>query len=519
MLAVVCGNLLFPLLTLLKKSVEYDPIYKGLVETLSNPRTQVALLNSLVTSLIAASISVICALFFSYVVTFKLKGIAKKICSFLAIVPMLIPSITHGIIIVYLFGKVGMFTRMIGIQLPIYGQLGIVMGSFFYSFPIAFLVLSQAFENLDGRLFENAEILGVSPLRRFVDIIFPVMKYAIFSAFAVCFAMVFTDYGIPLSVGGTYPILPILFYENVIGRLDFSRGAIYSMLILLPAAMVYLLEILYFSKKQLGATHNHAKVDSGKFHVIQKILFLIVILMIVIPMIMSILVPFFANWPYDKSLTFAHFAKMIQAGELAKVTRNSVIMALATSMIGTVLTSVAGYVYVRTQGHGILRKITHGLYMLTLAIPGLALGLAYAIFFKGTPIYNTLFIMVIVNVFHFFGSPYMMVLSHFKLLNTSLEEICKTLGGNIFHIIIDVIIPNSKKMLLDVFVYLFTNTMITISAISLLYNSQTITLSMKITALNNQGLRESALAVSLVILIINLIFRIIQSFRFEKKFF
>lgn len=516
LLAMVCMSLVFPLLSLFGKSIEYEPFYKGIVETLGHSRTQSALLNSLVTSLIAAIIATVCALFFSYIVTFKLNGIVKKAFSFLAIIPMLVPSITHGIIIVYLFGKVGMVTSMTGVQLPIYGQLGIIMGSFFYSFPIAFLILSQAFANLDGRLFENAAILGVSPLRRFFDIVFPIMKYAIFSAFAVCFAMVFTDYGIPLSVGGTYPILPILFYENVIGRLDFSRGAIYSILILLPAALVYLLEILYFSRKQIGSSRDYAKVNSGKFNILQKFVFLLFIMIILVPLIMTVLVPFFANWPYDKSLTFSHFAKMIQAGELAKLARNSVVMALGTSFIGTVFTFVAGYVYVRTKGHGLLKKITHGLYMLTLAIPGLALGLAYALFFKGTPIYNTLFIMILVNVLHFFGSPYMMVLSHFKLLNASLEEICKTLGGNMFNIIVDIIIPNSKRMMLDVFVYLFTNTMVTISAISLLYNSRTITLSMKITALNNQGLRESALAVSLVILVINIVFRIIQSIRFRK---
>ena len=517
-LFIIVGiNFLLPLLSLLGRSVEYEPFYKGFVEILGQSRTQIAFLNSLKTSLLASLLSITCALFFSYIVTFHTKGIVKKAFSFLAIIPMLVPSITHGIIIVYLFGKVGMITRIIGVQLPIYGQLGIIIGSFFYSFPIAFLILSQAFTNLDGRLFENATILGVSPFRRFFDIVLPIMKYAIFSAFAVCFTMIFTDYGIPLSVGGTYPILPILFYESVIGKLDFARGAIYSILILVPAAIVYFLEVLYFNKKQIGSSRDHKSVNLGKFNIIQKLTFIIFTIIILVPVTMTVLVPFFTNWPYDKSLTFAHFSKMIQTGELVKLIRNSVIMALGTSIIGTILTSLAGYVYIRTKDYGLLKKVTHGLYMLTLAIPGLALGLAYAMFFKGTFIYNTLFIMVLVNVFHFFGSPYMMVLSHFKLLNSSLEEICKTLGGNIFNIIFDVIIPNSKRMLVDVFVYLFINTMITISAISLLYNSQTITLSMKITSLNNQGMRESALAVSLVILIINIVFRVIQSFKFDKS--
>jgi iron(III) transport system permease protein len=116
---------------------------------------------------------------------------------------------------------------------------------------------------------------------------------------------------------------------------------------------------------------------------------------------------------------------------------------------------------------------------------------------------------------HFFGSPYMMVNSHFKLLNPNLEAICLSLGGNWFHIMFDVIIPNSKKMLLDVFVYFFTNTMITISAVSMLYTSKTMTLALQITAYNDQGTWESAIAVSLVILLINMMARLAQNARLK----
>ncbi|MCL2121578.1 MAG: ABC transporter permease subunit, partial [Clostridiales bacterium] len=112
-------------------------------------------------------------------------------------------------------------------------------------------------------------------------------------------------------------------------------------------------------------------------------------------------------------------------------------------------------------------------------------------------------ILVIANIVHFFGSPYMMVISHFKLLNPKLEDICRSMGGNWFHIIKDVLIPNSLKVLLDVFVYFFTNSMITISAVAMLFTSSTMLLSVQITTFNDQGAWESALAVSLVIFAIN----------------
>ena len=189
---------------------------------------------------------------------------------------------------------------------------------------------------------------------------------------------------------------------------------------------------------------------------------------------------------------------------------------LLTGLVGTILVLTASYVYVRNKG-GLqpMKKVTHGLYMTSLAIPGLALGLAFALFFKGTALYNTMAILVIVNVVHFFGSPYMMAISHFKLLNPNLESICKTLGGNWFNVIFDVILPNSKQVLTDVFIYFFTNSMVTISAVSLLYTSKSMTLALQITTYNDQGHWESAVAVSLVILLINTAMKLWQNYRLE----
>ena len=518
LILIVCTNLIVPMLTLLGKSVDFSPFYAGFAEVLGSSITKQALRNSCLVTVVASLLAVCMAFFFAYVVELKVTAKRRPLFRFLAILPMLVPSITHGLVIVYLFGKMGIVTRLTGIQLPIYGPLGIIMGSFFYAFPLAFLVLSQALINLDGRLFETAAMLGVRPLRRFFDITLPIMKYALFSAFAVCCTMIFTDYGIPLSVGGTYSIIPLLFYKNVIGMLDFAKGAIYSTMILIPAVIVYLLDILYFSKKQVSSTRNVVPVRSGRFHPVQKLFFAVLLVMLVVPIALILITPFIQSWPYDMTLTFSHFARIITVGKLGSLILNSVLIALMTGVLGTLLSLAAGYMYVRVASvPSGLKKLAHALYITSLAIPGLALGLAFAMFFRGTPIYNTIWILVIVNVMHFFGSPYMMAISHFKLLNPNLEAVCYTLGGSSLRVLLDVIIPNSRRMLLDVFVYFFTNTMVTISAVSLLYNARLTTLALQITAYSDQGMWESAVAISLVILLINTAMKAWQSFRLNKR--
>ena len=512
LLGFVLFNLVLPMLALLQKAVDFKPSYAGFVRELTNNTTQQAILNSMWVTFIASAAAVVFAFFFAYVIQFKLEKRQQKFFRFFAILPMLLPSITYGIVIIFLFGKAGIFTRLLGFQLPIYGPLGIIMGSFFYAFPTAFLLLSQAFANIDARHLEAAITIGAKPFPRFRDIVLPIVKYAVFSSFAVCFTMIFTDYGISISVGGNFPTIPLLFYRRVIGLMDFSRGAIFSAFILVPAITVYLLDIMYFSRKQANSSQNIRPVPISRMNGFQKAGFGFIIIVISVPLIVVCVAPFIKGWPYDPTFTFDHFRHMLRGGKLGQLIWNSVSISFMSGLLGMALAFTAGYIYVRSKNAcGVLKKLTHGLYMISLAIPGLALGLGFALFFKGGPIYNTAVILVFVNVIHFIGSPYMMVVSHFKLLNPKLEDICRSLGGKWYHIVKDVIIPNSRRVLLDVFVYIFTNSMITISAVSMLFSSKTMLLSLQITNYNNQGARESAIAVSLLIFIINAALKLWQS--------
>jgi iron(III) transport system permease protein len=505
LLGLIAINLVLPMLSLLEKAFDYSPAYEGFVNEFTNVRTRTAIFNSVWVSAVAAFAAVALAFFFAFIVQFKMRERARRFFRFFAIMPMLVPSITYGIVIIYLFGRQGIFTRLLDFQLPIYGPLGIIMGSFFYAFPIAFLLLSQAFSNIDNRCLEAAITLGGRSFARFKDIVLPITKYAVFSAFAVCFTVIMTDYGIALSVGThSFETLSVLFYRQVVGASNFSRGAIFGTFILVPAIAIFLLDIFYFSKKQLSSSHNIRPVPKSKIHPLQIGGFIVIVLVIVIPLIVICIAPFVKGWPFNPEFTLDHFTGMFENARLRQMMWNSVYIAFLSGIIGMVIAFTAGYLYVRAKSSfGVMRKVMHVLYLVTLAIPGLAMGLGFVLFFIGTPIYNTIAILVIVNIVHFIGSPYMMVVSHFKLLNPNLEDICKSLGGKWYHNIKDVIIPNSKRVLLDSFVYLFTNSMITISAVSMLVSARTSLLSLQITAYNSQGDRESAIAVSLLIFAVN----------------
>ena len=61
------------------------------------------------------------------------------------------------------------------------------------------------------------------------------MKKPLLSSIFAVFTLVFTDYGVPLAVGGKFITLPVFLYKEVIGLLDFSRGTMIGLFLLIPA--------------------------------------------------------------------------------------------------------------------------------------------------------------------------------------------------------------------------------------------------------------------------------------------
>lgn len=129
-----------------------------------------------------------------------------------------------------------------------------------------------------------------------------------------------------------------------------------------------------------------------------------------------------------------------------------------------------------------------------MAIPGIVLGLAYMMFFKGSIIYGTIGILIMVNLVHFFASPYLMAYNALNKLNASLEAVGQTLGIPRRRMILDVFIPQTSGTIVEMTSYFFVNCMVTISAAALLANVSHMPLALLISDFDTQMLVECAAA-------------------------
>jgi iron(III) transport system permease protein len=151
-----------------------------------------------------------------------------------------------------------------------------------------------------------------------------------------------------------------------------------------------------------------------------------------------------------------------------------------------------------------ISKILHLLAMATGAVPGVVLGLSYVLFFKGTPLYGTIAILVMVNTVHFFASPYLMMQTSFSKVNPNLGAVASTLGIGKTRLLMEILLPQCGRTVREMFAYFFVNSMMTISAVSFLFNTDNKPIALMINQFEAQAQMEAAAVVSLLILAVNM---------------
>lgn len=459
-----------------------------------------------INSVLLALSATICSVTLAYTMSLAIlrtKIKHKNVISAIFTLPMLIPSISHGMGLIILLGSNGILTNFFNLSSNIYGFVGVLLGSILYSFPVAFLMISDIFKYEDYAPYEAAEVFGVPKINQFISITVPYLRKPMISVLFAVFTLVITDYGVPLMVGGNFQTLPVLMYQEVIGLLDFGKGSVIGLILLMPALIAFVVDLLNKDKASTSYVNSVRKIRPNKFRdIISKSLCLVICSVILLPIVSFCVISVVKKYPTNLSFSIDNILKSFEMNA-GRFLVNSIVIALFVSIIGTAFSYITAYISSRTSGK--ISKILHLFSITSMAVPGIVLGLSYALVFKGSFIYGTIFILILVNIIHFFSSPYIMAYNSFNKLNPNLEDVGSTLGINRLHILLDVIIPQTKDTILEMISYFFVNCMMTISAVSFLYTTSTMPLSLMITQFEAQMLLESSAFISIIILFINLL--------------
>ncbi len=523
LVAVFAIFLAVPAIRLLLKSFLGEDGLTGAyyLDVFSGKGFTTALGNSFAVSIVSALVAVGIAFVMAYIIHYtRLPRGFKRFVQAVATLPMFLPTITYGFAIIYSFGKQGLITRLLGHQFfDIYGFGGLLVGYVIYTVPVAFLLIHNTMGYVDKKTLVVSKAMGDGTLSTFWIAILRPLLGTLAGAFIQAFFLCFTDFGIPASVGGDYEVIATVLYNEMLGGVpDFNRGAVISVVMLLPSIVSILLlrfleryNIRYDRISDADLRRNPGRDTAwGLSGTVLAILILCMFVVIFV-------VPLVERWPYQTGFTLEHFQEVFSDNELQTVYLNSLGMALATALFGTLAAYGAALITARSKLPGWCKQVIDAIALVTNTIPGMVLGLAFLFVFSGTSLQNTFPLMILCNIVHYFSTPYLMMKNSLSKMNAGWETTAMLMGDSWPKTILRVVTPNAAASLIETFSYYFINSMVTISALIFLAGARTMVLTTKIKQLQYINEYDQVFVLSLLILATNLVAKAVFTWLAKKS--
>ena len=142
-------------------------------------------------------------------------------------------------------------------------------------------------------------------------------------------------------------------------------------------------------------------------------------------------VPMVEDWPYKTGFSLEHVQTVFADSELLTVYRSSLFLALATALLGTLAAYGGALITARSTLARGYKRTVESIALVTNAIPGMVLGVAYLFLFSGTGLQNTLLLMILCNVVHYFSTPYLMMKNSLSKMNAGVGDHRDAHGGQL----------------------------------------------------------------------------------------
>ena len=508
LLAFLAAPLLAILMQALQGREEQFVWFDNFISYAQTPALLGSVWNSLWVSSLVTLIVLPLAFGFAYALTRSCMPF-KPLFRGITLIPLLAPSLLSAISLIYWFGNQGVLKSwMQGLGFDqIYGAPGIVLAECLSVFPHTLMILVTALSLSDARLYEAADAMGTTALRKFFTITLPGAKYGLISAALVTFTLVMTDFGIPKVIGGNFNVLATDVFKLVIGQQDFSRGAVVAILLLAPAVLSFAVDN-YVSRRQTAMLTAravpYAPQPSPGYDRLMTLYCMVIAALMLAMLGMAVFASFASFWPYNLSPSLRHYAMGLLDAEVGEAFFNSLKMAAGTAVFGTLLVFCGAYLLEKTKGMDGLRSLVRLLAVLPMAVPGLVLGLGY-IFFFNDPVnplgglYHTLTLLTLCTIVHFYTTGHLTAVTALKSLDNEFEAVSASLKVPFYKTFWRVTLPLCAPALIDMSRYFFINAMTTISAVVFLYSPETKVASIAILNLDEAGEIGAAAAMAVLI--------------------
>jgi len=444
---------------------------------------------ALMTALASTLLGLCCAL-----IATRSGFIFKKQLRLLTILPIITPPFVIGLALLLLFGRSGIvssfFQYSFDIELGrwLYGFWGIWIAQILSFTPIAFLVLVGVVEGISPSLEEASQTLKAGRWGTFRKVTLPLMAPGLANAFLLNFIESMADFGNPLVLGGSYNVLSTdIFYAVVGAQNDPARAAVLSIVLLLFALGIFLLQRLWLAGKNY--TTVTGKGDSGIHAALPRRIYW-PCCAIVLPWVgftiilygMIIYGGFVEVWGLDHSFTLSHYwrafsvtfheGSLVWSGAAWKSFWTTMEISLISAPLTAAVGLLAAWLIVRQRFWG--KNAFEFCLMLSFAIPGTVIGVSYITAFNMQPLEMTGSALILVACFVFRNMPVGVRggIAAMSQLDKSLDEASLTLRANSARTAFKIVLPLLKPAITSALVYSFVRAVTSISAVIFLVSAQ-----------------------------------------------
>jgi thiamine transport system permease protein len=181
----------------------------------------------------------------------------------LVTVPFVLPTVVVAGAFTELFGRFGLDDGAIRLRHTVWA---ILLAHVFFNYAVVVRTVGSFWSGLDGRLEEQARVLGAGRARTFREVTLPQLRPAIAAASAIVFLFSFTSFGVVLVLGGPrQATIETEIYRHAVIRTDFTSAAALAVVQLIAVlALVVLATRLERNRPPTRSTPRRTTVPSAR---------------------------------------------------------------------------------------------------------------------------------------------------------------------------------------------------------------------------------------------------------------
>ncbi|PAF08162.1 sulfate ABC transporter permease subunit CysT [Shouchella clausii] len=224
----------------------------------NDPRVFAAFRLSFSAALMAAFINGVFGLLVAWVMA-RYSFFGKRLMDGMIDLPFALPTAVAGIALTSLYtenGWIGSLLAPLGIKVA-FTPIGVTIALTFIGLPFVVRMVEPVLKNLDKEVEEASALLGATPVKTFLTVIFPVLAPALLAGMALAFARALGEYGSVVFIAGNMPmqteIVPLLIMTKL-EQFDYGGATAIAVVMLVVSFLLLLLTngLQWLLSKRLG---------------------------------------------------------------------------------------------------------------------------------------------------------------------------------------------------------------------------------------------------------------------------